>query len=296
MKKLLKTAILFLILTVSCIAQISPPSAYTPNYRLRLYLQGANPSADSINANWIQTDLAIKTAFDSANSSNILKTYGNYNIYGNRSYKSGYIAMDGARFFFGNNTITSPLFVGEIAPTTNRTYLTYTNISATDTFAMRSWVRDNFTFSQTGYRIIYSDASTSTSGTATQKEYSFGNATSNAEATTQNIKIPFYKTGDEDSLILHFRAYYFLDGNSLNQARIRFWIDGDPPFTDSYYGVVNITNDDSYGYTSYKLSASISSLPVGFYYIGIAGSIDLDTYTSGTARIYLTRPVLMVRY
>lgn len=281
---------------VSCIAQVSPPKGYTPNYKLRLYSQKANPGNDSLNANWTQIDYAIKVAYDSANAPTRLKTYGDYNIYGNRSFKSGYLAMDGSRFFFGNNAITSPLFVGEITPTTNRTYLTYTNVSATDTFAMRRWVRDNFSFTQTGYRIIYSDASTNTNGTATQREYSFGNATSSAEATTQNIKIPFYKTGDEDSLILHFRAYYYLDGNQLMQARVRFWIDGDPPFTDSYYGVVLITNDDSYGYAPYRLAADISSLPVGNYYIGIAGSIDLDTYTSGTARIYLTRPVLMVRY
>lgn len=294
----MKKIILFVLLgLVSCIAQVSPPSGYTTNYRLRLYSQGANPSADSINANWIQVDTKIKLAYDSANTSTIMKTYGNYSFTGNRSHTSGYLAMDGARFLFGNNTVTSPLFVGEIAPTTSRTYLTYTNVSSTDTFAMRSWVRSNFTPTQTGYRILYSDASESTSGTVTQTEYQMGNATSTVEATTQNIKIPFYKIGDEDSLILYFRAYYMLGtGNVANQIRVRFWIDGDPPFSDNYYGQTDITTDDAYGYANYTLKADISSLPVGAYYIGIAGSIDLDTYTSGTARIYMTRPILMVRY
>ncbi len=292
MKKIFLFVVLF---TGFIIAQVSPPSAYTTNYRLRLYSQNANPSADSLNQNFIDIDNAIKTAYDSANASTRVKTYGNFNLYGNWAFKSGYLAMDGGRFFFGNSTVTSPLFVGEIAPTTSRTYLTYTNVSSTDTFAMRSWVRNNFG-TNNGYRILYVDASENTSGTATMTEYQFGNATSSNATTTENIKIPFYKTGDEDSLILYFRAYYFLSGNTLMEARVRFWIDGDPPFTDAYYGNVSITNDDSYGYSNYTLKADISSLPVGFYYISIAGTMDLDIYTSGTARIYISRPILMVRY
>lgn len=292
----MKKLFLFLLFGVTVMAQVTPPSGYTPNYGLRMWSQGANPSADSLNANWMLIDNKIKLAYDSANTST-LKTYGNYNIYGNRTYKSGYIAMDGARFLFGNSTVTSPLFVGEIAPTTARTYLTYTNVSSTDTFAMRDWVRDNFTFANTGYRVLWSDFVTNTTGNATLNEYQYANANSTIEATTYNIRIPFYKTGDEDSLICHFRAYYFLGtGNVANQIRMRFYIDGDPPFSDTFAGIVEITSDDYYGYANYTLQANISLLPVGAYVVSLAGSIDLDTYNAGVSKIYVTRPIIMVRY
>jgi hypothetical protein len=293
----MKKIILFLLfLTAYIYPQISPPSGYTTNYRLRLYSQKAQPSADSINANWITIDQKIKLAYDSATTPTILKTYGNFTYYGNRIHKSGYLSMDGARFFFGNNTVTSPLFVGELAPTANRTYLTYTNVTNTDTIATWRYVRQNYSPQNNGYRILFNGASQSTNGNATQVEYQMGNATSITTTTTQNIKIPFYKTGDEDSLILYFRAYYTLGSYTYNQTKVRFWIDGDPPFTDAYYGSVDIVNDESYGYSNYTLKADISSLPIGNYYIGIAGTVGLDTYSSGTARIYLTRPLLMVRY
>ena len=36
------------------------PSGWTPNYRMRKYAQGANPGADSLNANWTQADSSIR--------------------------------------------------------------------------------------------------------------------------------------------------------------------------------------------------------------------------------------------
>lgn len=47
-------------------AQITAPNSYTSNYRFRLWSQGANPSADSLNANWTLADTKIKLAYDSA--------------------------------------------------------------------------------------------------------------------------------------------------------------------------------------------------------------------------------------
>lgn len=293
----MKKIILFILFSISVFGQVSPPSGYTPNYGIRMWSQGANPSADSLNANWMLIDSKIRMSYDSA-MTNSLKTYGNYNIYGNRYYKSGSLVMDGSRLLFGSNALTSSPSIGEIMPTSGRTYLTYTNNTRTDTLATQNWVRSNYQTQSYNYRILWSDASTNNSGTASMTEYQYANATSTVEATTYNIKIPFYKIGDEDSLICYFRAYYFLGtGNDANQIRVRLYVDGDPPFADGYYGQqVDITSDDSYGYANYVLRANISSFPAGSYYLLLAGSIDLDTYSSGVSKIFISRPIFVVRY
>lgn len=58
--------ILALFLVVDTFGQVTAPSSYTTNYRFRKWVQGANPSADSINANWDLADTKIKLAYDSA--------------------------------------------------------------------------------------------------------------------------------------------------------------------------------------------------------------------------------------
>lgn len=52
---------IILLLFVFCfIAEAqTPPSGYTTHYRLRKYAQGANPGADSLNANWTDIDNAV---------------------------------------------------------------------------------------------------------------------------------------------------------------------------------------------------------------------------------------------
>ncbi len=49
-------------------AQYTSPSGYTDNYRLRMYNNGANPGADSLNANLIAIDAQIKNRQKSTDS------------------------------------------------------------------------------------------------------------------------------------------------------------------------------------------------------------------------------------
>lgn len=111
------------------------PSGYTTFLRLRKYSAGANPSADSLNANWTQLDTAL---------ANVVYDYGNQDVDGSKSFTSGGVIFQGGRLVFGNSTATSPLFVGEIVPTASRTYLTYTNTSGTDTLATQEWATAEF--------------------------------------------------------------------------------------------------------------------------------------------------------
>lgn len=134
---------LILILTIFLIgevfAQPTSPSGYTTNYRFRLWTQGANPSADSLNANWTLADTKIKLAYDSASVK--MNTYGNQNSRGLKTFTGGGIALGGGRLFFNNNTVTTPLFIGELCPTTSRYYLTYTSPTGTDTLATLANIR-----------------------------------------------------------------------------------------------------------------------------------------------------------
>jgi len=137
MKKLILVLIL---LAIEVFPQVTSPSGYTTNYRFRKWTQGANPSADSINANWDGVDGYIKVAYDSAQ--NKVNLYTNQTIVsGLKSISGGGISLQGGRLFFGNNTATSPLYMGELCPTTSRTYLTYTSNLATDTLATLANIR-----------------------------------------------------------------------------------------------------------------------------------------------------------
>lgn len=51
--------ILFLLIASFIYAQTSPPSGYTTHYKLRMWSQGARPSADSLNQNWKDLDSVI---------------------------------------------------------------------------------------------------------------------------------------------------------------------------------------------------------------------------------------------
>ena len=137
MKKLILVLIL---LAIEVFPQVTSPSGYTTNYGFRKWTQGANPSADSINANWDGVDGYIKVAYDSAQ--NKVNLYTNQTIVsGLKSISGGGISLQGGRLFFGNNTATSPLYLGELCPTTSRTYLTYTSNLATDTLATLANIR-----------------------------------------------------------------------------------------------------------------------------------------------------------
>lgn len=61
----MKKYILFLIVfcVVDLLAQSTP--TYTSNYRFRKWAQGANPTADSLNANWTDIDTQVKVRQDS---------------------------------------------------------------------------------------------------------------------------------------------------------------------------------------------------------------------------------------
>ncbi len=132
--------ILVILLTGEIFSQVTAPSGYTTNYNFRKWVQGANPSADSINANWDALDARIKIVYDSAQAK--LNTYGNQTIAtGTKTFTGGTIALNGARLIFGTSAITSPINVGEIATTASRTYITYTNVSGTDTLATLANIR-----------------------------------------------------------------------------------------------------------------------------------------------------------
>lgn len=133
---------LFLILIIASVeifSQATTPSGYTTNYGYRKWAQGANPSADSLNANWDELDADIKTAYDSAQTK--VNTYGTQTVNGIKTFGSGGVGIGAGRLFFNNNAQTSPLYVGELCPTASRTYLTYTNLSGTDTLATLDDIR-----------------------------------------------------------------------------------------------------------------------------------------------------------
>jgi len=61
MRKVLSLVLLAVVmLAVDGYAQATAPNNYTTRYRLRQWADGANPSADSINANWAQIDSSLR--------------------------------------------------------------------------------------------------------------------------------------------------------------------------------------------------------------------------------------------
>lgn len=284
MKQLLLILIIF---SIEIFSQVSNPIGYTTNYRLRKYAQGANPSADSINANWDVIDSKIKVAYDSAQTK--VNTYSTQTIYGTKTI-AGTISLGSA----GRLTLGSlePKANGQLGYSSS--ILRYYHSSGTiDTVASRDWVRDNFS-SGRGVRVIWAGANTGTTVNthATESEYSVSVTTSTTEATYYVIKIPYYKQADEDTLIMRYQAYYNLDlGTAVMQrARTRFYING------TYYGETGTTNDGGAGYGDEILKADITALPEGYYNLWIALSIDLDTGSSGASTHYLRRPYIYVKY
>lgn len=77
MKNLFYLALILLILTaVACSAQTSYPSGYTTYYNLRLWAQGATPSADSLNQNWIDLDTYLNN-IATGDTISYMKTWAN---------------------------------------------------------------------------------------------------------------------------------------------------------------------------------------------------------------------------
>lgn len=134
MKKLILILTIFLV--GEMFGQVTSPSSYTTNYRFRKWVQGANPSADSINANWDDLDTKIKLVYDSAQTK--INTYDNQVMYGSKYI--GYLLGIGntgyraARFLI-QNWSTTPTLANELAGTSTG-YLLYFGTGATyDTIA-----------------------------------------------------------------------------------------------------------------------------------------------------------------
>lgn len=137
---------LILILTIFLIgevfAQPTAPSSYTTNYGFRKWVQGANPSADSINANWDLADTKIKLAYDSASVK--MNLYGDQDVQGTKYFfgmlQIGSSADRNARFVLQNYG-NAPTYAGELATTTSGNYLRFYG-AGNDTVAMLSDIRD----------------------------------------------------------------------------------------------------------------------------------------------------------
>jgi len=85
--------LLFILFSVVAMAQPTAPSSYTTNYGYRMWIQGANPSADSINANWTELDADIKVVYDTAQVK--VNLYGNQTIAGTKTI-SGVLSLGAA--------------------------------------------------------------------------------------------------------------------------------------------------------------------------------------------------------
>lgn len=104
----MKNLILILILfSVELFAQVTAPSAYTTNYGFRKWVQGANPSSDSINANWDELDASIKLAYDSAQA---------------KGSKLSANTWTGAQTFNGATGFNATMTVNNIVPETDGAY------------------------------------------------------------------------------------------------------------------------------------------------------------------------------
>lgn len=75
------TILLALILVVGKINAQTAPNGYTPNFRFRMWAQGANPSADSLNANWKDIDHQIYKRGWTLGSSKIYPTVPGWKTY-----------------------------------------------------------------------------------------------------------------------------------------------------------------------------------------------------------------------
>lgn len=156
----------------SCIPSI--PSAYTTFIRLREYGNNDNPCADSLNANLVAIDTELKRQNDtttavktdlysyhnydgthkdqsiewadinSAAKAMVVQVTGTQQISGSKIFVNGSLGI-GTNSHLVINATTTPLYIGEIAASASRTYLTYLNATGNiDTVAMQEWVTANF--------------------------------------------------------------------------------------------------------------------------------------------------------
>jgi hypothetical protein len=133
MKNLILILVIFL--AGEIFSQVTAPSSYTTNYGYRKWVQGANPSADSINANWNELDADIKAVYDTAQVK--VNLYGAQTIAGTKTI-SGILSLGTA----------GRLTLGTLVPAANGqigyegAYLKFYHSSGTiDTVAMLDDVR-----------------------------------------------------------------------------------------------------------------------------------------------------------
>jgi hypothetical protein len=143
----MKYLLLILILSVEIFSQATTPSGYTTNYGYRKWGQLANPSADSLNANWDELDADIKTAYDSASVK--MNLYGNQDIQAQKNFLGilsiGKTGDRNAKLIIGNFG-QSAVYAGELSSTAAGVYLTYLGNGVTpDTVAMLEDLRGGLT-------------------------------------------------------------------------------------------------------------------------------------------------------
>lgn len=250
MKQLLLILIIF---SIEIFSQVSSPSGYTTNYGLRKYAQGANPSADSINANWDTIDSKIKVAYDSAQTK--LNLYGNQDIGGQKNITSilsiGKSGDRNAKLIIGNFGQT-PIYAGELSSTTAGVYLTYFgNGLAEDTVAMLEDLRGGLT----GYATL--------SGTET-----FTGAKSFSEKII---------TSDD---ILHTRENIVVAGTSFSVDGITFgYLQPDASYT---VPTINGGANGKIVYLVNAVSGNVVTLDDGIDNLQLAGDFAMNQYDSIT--------------
>ena len=131
-EKIMKIIIVLFLLTQIVLGQ-SAPSGYTTNYNLRLYSQGSNPGADSLNQNCIDADNSIKAAYDSANR----QDYWTEQRFRTSVKFYGSASMQGTGFGWASNFTPSTL---RTLGTTDGHLLWY-GLASVDTLATRSYLR-----------------------------------------------------------------------------------------------------------------------------------------------------------
>lgn len=134
MKNLILILVIFL--AGEIFSQVTSPSSYTTNYGYRKWVQGANPSADSINANWDELDADIKAVYDTAQVK--VNLYENQTIAGTKTI-SGVLSLGTA----GRLTLGTlvPNATGQIGYAGSGAYIRYYNGSTVDTVAFLDDVR-----------------------------------------------------------------------------------------------------------------------------------------------------------
>lgn len=93
----------FAFLTNLSAQPIHPPTDYTKNYKLRMWAQRANPSADSLNQNWKDIDSIVQ--WPRKINVDTLRTFGNflseYAKAGSQYYQTRSVSKDSTRWYVG---------------------------------------------------------------------------------------------------------------------------------------------------------------------------------------------------